>query len=76
MNSAKWTCIAIGYQTLYAYAASFVVYQLGLVAWGHAFNMLSALAAAIVIGAAYMIFRPVVEKDRIPAYAGAGSARA
>ena len=76
MNSAKWTCIAIGYQTLYAYAASFVVYQLGLVAWGHAFNMLSALAAAIVIGAAYMILRPVVEKDRIPAYAGAGSARA
>jgi ferrous iron transport protein B len=52
MNSTLWTWLAIGYMTLWAYAVSFMTYQLGLyfttgtIGGG---QMLACLLAAMVI---------------------------
>lgn len=69
MNSAKWTTIAIGYQTIYAYAASFVLYQLGLAVQGKGFNAATVLAALILAGTIYLIFRPAKKKEILDASA-------
>ena len=58
MNSAKWTCFAIGYQTGYAYAAAFVVYQLGLVFEGKPLTVWTAAAAAVLLCGIYLLLRP------------------
>ncbi|MDO4560773.1 MAG: ferrous iron transport protein B [bacterium] len=58
MNSAKWTCFAIGYQTGYAYAAAFVVYQLGLVFEGKPLTAWTAAAAAVLLCGIYLLLRP------------------
>ncbi|MDO5115638.1 MAG: ferrous iron transport protein B [Synergistaceae bacterium] len=62
MNSAKWTCIAIGYQTGFAYAISFIVYQLGMAFTGNGFSLWTALAAALLLYGIYMMLRPA-KKD-------------
>ena len=69
MNSAKWTTITIGYQTIYAYAASFVLYQLGLAVQGKGFNAATVLAALILAGTIYLIFRPAKKKEILDASA-------
>ncbi|WP_455759767.1 ferrous iron transport protein B [Cloacibacillus evryensis] len=59
MNSTKWTCLAIGYQTGYAYAVAFVAYQLGLIALeGKPFTAWTAIAAAVLLAAIYLLVRP------------------
>jgi len=68
MNSAKWTWFAIGYQTLFAYAVSFCIYQLGMLVSTGIFGI-GAIAALLVLGAfLYLLFRPHQES------AGLGSA--
>lgn len=57
MGSAKWTWIAVGYQTLLAYAAAFVVNQLG--GWlftGYSFGFAQVLAVAVVLFVLYLLF--------------------
>lgn len=57
MGSAKWTWIAIGYQTILAYAAAFVVNQIG--GWlitGYTFGFAQILAIAIVLFVLYLLF--------------------
>ena len=44
MNSAKWTLFAIGYQCVFAYAVSLVVYQLGMLFMGQG-NVIGSIAA-------------------------------
>jgi len=57
MNSAKWTWFAIGYQTLFAYAISLIVFQLGKLFAGAAFTF-STGAALVVLGfILYMLVR-------------------
>lgn len=58
MNSAKWTCIAIGYQTGFAYAMAFIVYQLGLVIEGRGVTVWSIIAAALLLFGIYLLMRP------------------
>ncbi len=61
MNSARWTLFAVGYQCLFAYAASFVVYWFGtLITGGFEMRMLPLLilAAALVLGTVYLMVRP------------------
>ena len=60
MNSPKWTAFAIGYQCVFAYATSFVIYQLGMFFSGHtATHAFGAALALVVIGAAlYLMLRP------------------
>jgi ferrous iron transport protein B len=57
MNSGKWTTFAIAYQCLFAYAVALVIYQLGLVATGSPFTLLTAVALAILALFLYLFFR-------------------
>ncbi len=57
MNSAKWTWFAIGYMTVFAYAVSLIVYQLGMFFSGSA-NLVGTVAALVlVVFLLYMLFR-------------------
>ena len=65
MNSAKWTCFAIGYQCVFAYAVSLIIYQLGMLFTGQA-NIIGAIFAfAVIAFIAYMLFRPYKESNRL-----------
>ncbi len=58
MNSAKWTWFAIGYQCVFAYAISLIVYQFGLLFTG-AVNVVGLIfAIAVLAGLCFLVFRP------------------
>ena len=58
MNSAKWTWFAIGYQCVFAYAISLIVYQFGLLFTG-AVNIIGLIFAILVLaGLIYLLVRP------------------
>ena len=58
MNSAKWTWFAIGYQCVFAYAISLIVYQFGLLFTG-AVNVIGLIfAIAVLAGLCFLVFRP------------------
>ena len=58
MGSAKWTAIAIGYQTGFAYAVSFIFYQLGLLATGGTPKADTAAAILLLAFFIYLLVRP------------------
>lgn len=61
MNSAKWTWFAIGYQCVFAYATSLVIYQLGMLFSGHfdIFTIIGSIFAfAIIALVIYLLVRP------------------
>ncbi len=65
MNSAKWTCFAIGYQCVFAYAVSLMVYQIGSVFTGGV-NAIGLIAALIILaGILFMLFKPYHESTRL-----------
>lgn len=65
MNSAKWTWFAIGYQCVFAYAVSLMVYQFGMLFTGHG-NVIGVIAALLVLAfMLYMLFRPYKESTRL-----------
>lgn len=56
MNSAKWTWFAIGYQCVFAYAISLMIYQFGSVFAGN-LNVIGLTAAiALLAVMVYMLF--------------------
>lgn len=57
MMSAKWTCFAIAYQCVFAYAAALIIYQTGLLVQGHAFGLGSAFALICALTIAFFLFR-------------------
>ncbi len=57
MNSAKWFWIAVGYQTVFAYAVSLCVYQIGMLFTGQ-FSIASGVALALVALFLYLLFHP------------------
>ena len=58
MNSAKWTLFAIGYQCVFAYAVSFMIYQFGMLFIGQA-DILGVIVAVVVLGfMIYVLVRP------------------
>ena len=58
MNSGKWTAIAIGYQTAFAYVVALIVYQLGCLFSGSG-NVIGAIAAFLLLaGMVFLLFRP------------------
>ncbi len=65
MNSAKWTWFAIGYQCVFAYAVSLVVYQVGSALTGSV-NWIG-LAAALIVTAfvVYMLAKPYKDATRL-----------
>ena len=65
MNSAKWTWFAIGYQCLFAYAVSLMIFQIGSVFTGN-INVIGLIAAlAIAAGIIYMLFKPYKEFTKL-----------
>lgn len=56
MNSAKWTWFAIGYQCVFAYASSLMIYQFGSAFTGN-LNVIGLIAAVAVLAVMiYMLF--------------------
>ena len=56
MNSPKWTWFAIGYQCLFAYAVSLMIYQFGSIFTG-SINVIGLIAAVLVLAfIVYMLF--------------------
>lgn len=58
MNSAKWTWIAIGYQTGLAYAAALCFYQFGNLFTTGSFGVGTVAALLVFVGFLYLLFRP------------------
>lgn len=58
MNNAKWTWFAIGYQTIFAYAVTLCIYQIGTLVTGGGFTIWTAVAFAIVGAFFYLLLRP------------------
>ncbi len=58
MNSMKWTLFAVGYQTLFAYTVSLIIYQLGsaFMGIGNLPGTLAALLAFAIL--AFFVLRP------------------
>ncbi len=60
MNNGRWTAFAIGYMCVFAYATSFVIYNVGALFSGafHWWEPITfVLALGIVFAAAYLLFR-------------------
>ncbi len=65
MNNGKWTAFAIGYQCVFAYMVSMVIYQMGMLFTGNG-NVVGVIAALAVIAfGLYMLFRPYKESYRL-----------
>jgi len=65
MNSAKWTAFAIGYQCIFAYAVSIMIYQFGSALSGN-INVIGLVAAVCVLTfILYMLFRPYKESVKL-----------
>lgn len=65
MNNAKWTCFAIGYMTAFAYAISFIVYQLGLLFTGSVNIVGTVIAFALIAALVYLLVRPYKERTHL-----------
>ncbi len=57
MNNAKWTLFAIGYQCLFAYVISLIIYQLGTLAIYGTFNVFTIVAILLVAVIIYLLVR-------------------
>ena len=65
MNNAKWTWFAIGYQCLFAYAISLIIYQVGLIFTGGV-QIVGLIAAIALTGLIlYMLLKPHQESNRL-----------
>ena len=65
MNSPKWTCIAIGYMCVFAYAVSLIVYQIGSAVTGNV-NVVGLICALAVLAfIIYMLVRPYKEAEKL-----------
>ena len=60
MNSPKWTAFAIGYQCVFAYAVSLIIYQIGaLFAKDVTANVFGVIVAfLLLVGLVYLLCRP------------------
>ncbi|MCI5753267.1 MAG: ferrous iron transport protein B [Clostridiales bacterium] len=63
MNSARWTWFAIGYQCVFAYAISLVIYQLGMLFTGRGSVPGSIAAIAVVAVIVWMLLRRAPQHD-------------
>ena len=58
MGSAKWTWIAIGYQCIFAYVISLIIYQLGTWFATGVFGLGTIVAIILVAALVYLLVRP------------------
>lgn len=65
MNNAKWTWFAIGYQTAFAYAVSFMINQFGSAFTGNMNIIGTALAVVLLVFICYMLLKPYKEATKL-----------
>lgn len=65
MGSARWTCFAVGYQCVFAYAMSLVIYQIGSLCQGEASVPGLIAAAGVLAFMIYMLMKPYKEADSL-----------
>lgn len=65
MGNAKWTLIAVGYQTGFAYVVSLLIYQLGMLFTGHGFGIGTIIALILAAAFIYLLSRPYQEADKL-----------
>jgi len=58
MGNMKWTLIAVGYQTGFAYVVSLIIYQFGTLFGGGGFHIGTAVAMVMLAVMIYLIARP------------------
>ena len=59
MNNAKWFWFAIGYQCMFAYVISLIVYQIGGIITGEVtFGVFTIVAIALASFMLFMLFKP------------------
>ena len=58
MGSLKWTLFAVGYQCVFAYAISLMVYQFGTFFAGGGFGVGTAAALAVLVLMGWLLLRP------------------
>lgn len=59
MGNAKWTWIAIGYMTGFAYVVGLIIYQLGMLLSGQGFGIGTVIAVIALAGILFQLFRPM-----------------
>ena len=64
MNNTRWTLIAVGYQTVFAYAVSLCVYQFGTLLTGGGFGIGTIAAVAVAVGFLWLLTRPDPQKKK------------
>ncbi|MGI6499155.1 MAG: ferrous iron transporter B [Oscillospiraceae bacterium] len=62
MNSAKWTWFAIAYQSIFAYAVAFMIYQFGMLFLGAGSVLGLIFAVAVLAVILFFLFRPSRDK--------------
>ena len=66
MNNPKWTLFAIGYQCVFAYAVSLMIFQIGSIFTGNV-NVIGLIFALAVLGfMCFMLFRPAPKEKLHP----------
>lgn len=65
MGNAKWTWIAIGYQTGFAYFVSLCIYQFGLLFTDGGIGILTIIAGALLIWFLYLLLRPQLDEKEL-----------
>ena len=65
MNSAKWTWFAVGYQCVFAYAISLMIYQIGGIFTGSV-NVIGLIVALLVLAfMVFMLVKPYRESTKL-----------
>lgn len=64
MGNAKWTWIALGFQTGLAYVLALIVYQLGMLFTAGTFGFGTIVAIVFLVIILYMLFRPEPKIDK------------
>lgn len=62
MGSGKWTWIAIGYQCLFAYVVSLIIYQIGNLLLGGTFGLGTVVGIILLAAMVYLMVRPNLEE--------------
>lgn len=65
MNNTKWTLFAVGYQCVFAYAVSLIIYQLGSLFTGNVHVIGLIFAIALIAFIIYMLVRPYKEATKL-----------
>lgn len=65
MNNPKWTAFAIGYQCVFAYAVSLIIYQFGSLINGNASPLGIIFAILFTVIIVFMLFKPYRESTSL-----------